>query len=216
MKMLNLKMNFVFLLFFPLLCLSNPNWQKTLDKLNSSQAVVVSSTSGVQSEVRIYKKENGTWSETAKYKGVIGQAGFADAGKKKEGDKKTPTGIFSFTTAWGYNSKCETKMPYRQVNDEDKFIDDVNSPEYNHWVHGTTNAKSFELMKRKDNLYELGLVIDYNTNPVEKGKGSAIFMHIWQSDKKGTLGCVAISKENMIELLKWLDPKKNPKIILNP
>jgi L,D-peptidoglycan transpeptidase YkuD (ErfK/YbiS/YcfS/YnhG family) len=48
--------------------------------------------------------------------------------------------------------------------------------------------------------YGMGLVIEYNTCPVEKGRGSCIFLHIWDRPDRGTKGCTAISKEDMANL----------------
>jgi hypothetical protein len=61
-------------------------------------------------------------------------------------------------------------------------------------------------------LYKYGFVINYNTERIPN-KGSAIFFHIGTSY---TLGCTATSESNVISILKWLDPSKNPVIIQTP
>ena len=72
-------------------------------------------------------------------------------------------------------------MPYRQVSDEDIWVDDVNSVDYNQLVKkGSTDAVSFEKMRRDDVLYKYGIIVNYNVNPVIKGYGSAIFFHVWK------------------------------------
>ena len=63
-------------------------------------------------------------------------------------------------------------------------------------------------------IYKYCLVIEYNTNPVVKGKGSAIFFHLGIKKPYFTLGCVAIYEENMKTMVNWLDPKQNPVIIM--
>ena len=68
---------------------------------------------------------------------------------------------------------------------------------------------------RDDNLYKIGFVIEYNTESRVSGKGSAIFVHIWRSYNSPTLGCVAMSEKDLAELLEWLDPLKNPVIIIS-
>ena len=72
--------------------------------------------------------------------------------------------------------------------------------------------KSFERMNHE--LYKYGAVINYNRNPIIKGKGSAIFLHIWRGENKPTAGCTATSEKNVLSLLKWMDPEKNPHIIM--
>ena len=69
------------------------------------------------------------------------------------------------------------------------------------------------MMKRDDNLYKYGIVIEYNTDPVIKGNGSAIFLHIWKNESIPTAGCVAVSEENLIKIIEWLDPVASPLII---
>ncbi len=64
----------------------------------------------------------------------------------------------------------------------------------------------------KIGAYANGFVINYNTQRTP-GKGSAIFFHIGNSY---TLGCTATSEANVVKIMKWLDPAKNPVIIQTP
>jgi len=145
---------------------------------------------------------------------VIGRNGFAPPGGKKEGDGKTPSGSYPLKMTFGYDRAVKTKMPYRQVQADDIWVDDTNADDYNLWTKKqTTRATSYEMMKRDDVLYKYGVVIEYNTSPVIKGKGSAIFLHIWKGKGMPTAGCVAVSEENMFKILEWLDPVTAPLII---
>lgn len=145
---------------------------------------------------------------------------------KKEGDAKAPAGVFSLGTMFGYgeSSPSALRYPYRQSTSRDYFVDDINSKDYNKWVtipaDKENNAKlywaSVEKMKRSDHLYEYGIVINHNSEPVEKGKGSAIFFHVWRTPGAGTLGCTSMSKEDLLQLMGWLDPNKNPLFIQVP
>jgi L,D-peptidoglycan transpeptidase YkuD (ErfK/YbiS/YcfS/YnhG family) len=67
-----------------------------------------------------------------------------------------------------------------------------------------------EKLYRKDNLYDLILVLNYNINPIIKNKGSAIFIHIAKKNYEPTAGCVALKKRDLLKLLKNI--KKNTKI----
>ncbi len=146
---------------------------------------------------------------------TIGKNGFALPGEKREGDGKTPSGIFSLKRTFGYEKSVKTKMPYRQASEEDLWVDDPNAPDYNHWVKkGETGAASYEKMKREDGQYKYGIVIEYNTNPVIRGYGSAIFFHVWKGKDFPTAGCVAVSEENMIKIIEWLDPNAFPLIMM--
>jgi L,D-peptidoglycan transpeptidase YkuD (ErfK/YbiS/YcfS/YnhG family) len=148
-------------------------------------------------------------------KATIGKNGFARPGEKREGDGKTPSGIFSLKRTFGYDETVKTKMPYRQASEEDLWVDDPNAPDYNQWVkQGETSAASHEKMKREDDQYQYGIVIEYNTDPAIKGHGSAIFFHVWKGKDFPTAGCVAVSEEDMIKILEWLDPNAFPLIMM--
>jgi L,D-peptidoglycan transpeptidase YkuD (ErfK/YbiS/YcfS/YnhG family) len=115
--------------------------------------------------------------------------------------------------AFGYDPSIETKMPYRQATDDDFWVDDANSEDYNRWVKGEPKAASWEKMKRDDDQYKYGVVIEYNMHPIVKERGSAIFLHVWKPGES-TLGCVSMSEEMILNILGWLDPAKKPLIIM--
>ena len=148
---------------------------------------------------------------------VIGRNGFAPPGEKREGDGRTPSGLFRLKTTFGYPPSVPTRMPYRQSQENDLWIDDPNDPDYNRWVkQNQTRAASYERMKRDDDLYKYGIVIEYNTDPVIKGLGSAIFLHVWAGTDSTTAGCVAASEDDILKMLGWLNPAKNPVMLINP
>jgi L,D-peptidoglycan transpeptidase YkuD (ErfK/YbiS/YcfS/YnhG family) len=182
----------------------------------SEQLIFVTNRDSSSFVVTIHalEKENGIWRLVfPTFKGSIGERGFAAVDEKREGDGKSPTGIFPFGIAFGYDPSVETKMPYRQVTDDDFWVDDANSEDYNKWVKGKPKASSWEKMKRDDDQYKYGVVIEYNMHPIVKGKGSAIFLHVWNHGDS-TLGCVAMSEEMILKILGWLDPVKKPLIIM--
>jgi L,D-peptidoglycan transpeptidase YkuD (ErfK/YbiS/YcfS/YnhG family) len=169
------------------------------------------------SQVTIYVLEKGgnIWRPAfPAFSGTIGTKGFASFNKKLEGDGTSPTGIFSLGTAFGYNPSISTKMPYRRITDDDFWVDDVRSADYNRWVRGRPQTASVEKMKREDGLYRHGIVIEYNMDPIERGKGSAVFLHRWQGKDKSTRGCVAMPEDQILRLLAWLDPAQKPLIIM--
>ena len=92
------------------------------------------------------------------------------------------------------------------------WCDDPNSNFYNKEIKLPT-IFSHEKLYRKDNLYDLIVVLDYNMHPIIKNKGSAIFIHIAKKNYKPTAGCIALKKEDLIKLLGLI--KKNTKIYIN-
>ena len=70
-----------------------------------------------------------------------------------------------------------------------------------------------EKLYLKRNIYDIIVVLDYNLNPIEKKKGSAVFMHIATKSYSPTLGCIAISKNDLKYLLSIINKKTYLKIL---
>jgi len=188
---------------------------------NVRQALVVADESFLfftSRKVYVLEKHGAAWHQVMDpLDAVVGRNGFAPQGEKREGDGRTPSGIYRLGMAFGYAPAAVTKMPYRQALADDLWVDDANAPDYNRWVkQNETRALSYEKMRRDDDLYKYGLVIEYNTDPVVYGYGSAIFLHIWAGSRSTTAGCVAVSEEDMLKILGWLNPAANPVILMNP
>ncbi len=169
-------------------------------------------------KVYALERADSAWREArAPMDAVVGRNGFAPPGEKREGDGRTPSGLYRLGTVFGYAESVATKMPYRRAGADDLWVDDIHAADYNRWVkRSETRAASFEKMRRDDDLYKYGVVIEYNTDPIVKGHGSAIFMHVWAGAGSTTAGCVAVSEEDILGILAWLDPAARPVILINP
>ncbi len=186
------------------------------DAMQARQLLLVFTDAAEQNRAELFCLENtGTsWNiALPAMPASVGRKGIAAPGAKREGDGCSPYGLYPIGMAFGYQASCTTRMPYRQMSADDIWVDDPAAPDYNHLVKkAATTAKSFEYMRRQDNLYKYGLVVEYNTNPVVAGHGSAIFIHIWSRSYGPTAGCLAMSEENLLKVLAFLDPAKSPKI----
>ena len=89
------------------------------------------------------------------------------------------------------------------------WCDDPLSKDYNKLIK-IPSEYNYEKLYKKDNVYDIILVLNYNMNPVVKNKGSAIFIHVTKANYKKTEGCVAIKKVHLLKIIKEL--KKNIKI----
>lgn len=178
--------------------------------------VVADSSATSRATLAMYERTSTGWGRVAgPVPAMIGRNGFAAAGEKHEGDGKVPTGLFSLDFAFGYDASIPGNMPYRQTTADDVWVDDVNSPDYNTWVtRGETTALSYELLRRSDNRYHYGIVTGYNRSPIIPGAGSAIFVHVWEGSGFTTTGCVAVDEAVMVGILKLLDPRKKPMILM--
>ncbi len=199
--------------------LSREEWIASAGELAAepTQVVVIEARHGVSANVAVWQMIGGVWTQVlGPWPAVIGKNGMALRGQKKEGDGKTPSGLFPISIAFGEAEQSDTGMPYRRADDQDIWIDDPQSPLYNQWSKLPTTARSFERMRRKDSLYKLGLVVDYNRRPVVPGDGSAIFIHIWRNESKGTAGCAAMAENHVRELVHTLRLENHPVALFLP
>ena len=65
----------------------------------------------------------------------------------------------------------------------------------------------------KENVYDILLVLNFNMRPIKLNKGSAIFIHIARKNFEKTEGCITISKNNLIKIVKDLKPNTIVKIV---
>ena len=195
-------------------------WKSGLNSISrdSSQLLIVLNQDSSSTDAILYAFEKRAMQWNLAFgpvNAVIGKKGFAVPGMKREGDGKTPSGVFCLGSAFGYTERIQSRMPYRQVTEDDIWVDDVASEDYNRWVkRGTTTVGSYEALRRSDDLYKYGIIVEYNMNPVVPGMGSAIFIHLWRGKGIPTEGCVALSQEDMVRLLEWLDPASKPLIAM--
>ncbi len=179
------------------------------------QAVIVEVTGKVTARVSGWERKDSGWVQVINpVKAVIGRNGLAPLGEKREGDGRTPSGVFALRRAFGYEEKVATGLAYQRVTERDFWVDAPDSLQYNQWVAGDVPQVSHEILRRSDDLYKYAIVIEYNADPVVPGMGSAIFLHVWRGAKKPTAGCVAMSEPSILRFLQWLDAHRNPIIIL--
>ena len=161
----------------------------------------------------IIKKSGYLQYKNLKFRCALGKAGIKK--KEKEGDNITPKGTFKITKIYYRPDKIKniTSLVKKiKIKKNMGWCDDPSSNLYNKQVK-LPNKFSHEKLYRKDNLYDLILVLNYNINPIIKNKGSAIFIHVAKSSYKKTKGCIALKKRHLIELISKI--KKNTKIKIN-
>jgi L,D-peptidoglycan transpeptidase YkuD (ErfK/YbiS/YcfS/YnhG family) len=150
-----------------------------------------------------------------KFKCALGKAGI---GKKKiEGDNITPKGDFRIVKIYYRKDrlkKLSSKFTLIEITKSMGWCDDPKSSKYNQPIRLPTKY-GHEILYRRDNIYDLILVLNYNMKPVIKNKGSAIFIHIAKKNYKKTLGCVALKKNDLIKILQIIKRKTKIKISIN-
>ena len=134
---------------------------------------------------------------------------------KVEGDAATPAGKFPLRRIYFRNDRMvlpKVRLPARPINEHDGWCDDPRSSTYNRLVH-IPNEWSHEKMWRDDGLYDLVVVVGYNDDPPEGEWGSAIFLHIAREDYAPTKGCVALARDDLLELVTLIGPETRLNIL---
>lgn len=210
---------------------------------NCSQAVIGIAEGWNSSHVTlsvVEKNASGQWVRVlGPYKGRLGRNGLvwglgihANPGRatvKREGDGRSPAGVFAIGGLWVTNKnyvKHHRSIPYVKVGPNDLWVSDVNYPKlYNRHIRldhpARTEWEIREQMRQTDYAHSIKLLICHNTaerrgGPVV-GAGSSIFFHIWRKNGGSpTAGCTAMAEANLRAIIARLQPSRHPVYILLP
>ncbi len=134
--------------------------------------------------------------------------------KRKEGDLITPKGKYKIKFILYRKDrvrKIQSKIKKIAIVKNMGWCDDPRSKNYNKLIKLPTEY-SCEKLYKKENIYDIILVLNYNMNPIIKNKGSAIFIHVAKKNFKKTEGCIAIKKNYLIKIIKELKVNTQVKI----
>ena len=218
-------------------CNDQANAPATFSIAEAEQLVVVQGADWNESFGTMYTFERDSpeqpWQEAmSPFPVVLGLSGLAwgngledyrvgQSHTKIEGDKRSPAGIFRLSSAFGSKSPGEaavTNMPYQQITETTRCIEDGSSAHYNSIVDERlvdADWDAADKMLRTDSLYSWGVFVDHNIAS-EAEAGSCIFMHVWRGKDKGTLGCTAMEYYKMQEFVYWLKNRKHPLLVQLP
>lgn len=164
---------------------------------------------------------------------IVGKSGLGWSGEyrkfdlhgpyKKEGDYKAPAGAFGLGPAFGFNKpEKDIKLYYLPIVKTTVCVDDPNSKFYGRIIDSEKIAQKQKDWKRAEHMvnypgYKYGVMIDYNMGERQPDIGSCIFLHVINArDKDGTRGSTILPEHTMLNLLTWLNPKRNPVLIQMP
>jgi D-alanyl-D-alanine dipeptidase len=204
---------------------------------NSLQLVIVTTPAwdSTRGTLRRYERDavGRPWrSVAAPIPVVVGQTGLAwddrlalnAAGEpvKREGDGKSPAGVFALDTAFGFPARAGLpwmRLPYIQLQQSTECVDDVRSAHYNTIVDRgrvpRVDWTSSEKM-RSIGQYAFGVHVAYNASPTSAGRGSCIFLHIWAGPSSVTAGCTAMDASALESLMRWLAADRRPVLVQLP
>ena len=153
------------------------------------------------------------WHEKKKFICFVGKNGIGF--KKREGDLITPKGRFKLIKIF-YKKKelnqINTIIPKVEIKKNFAWCTDSRNKKYNSLISKPYGCE-YEDLFRKDNLYDIFIILDFNYNSPIKYKGSAIFLHCSESKTKFTEGCIAMSKKDLLKLIPHITSSSN--IIIN-
>lgn len=171
----------------------------------ADQIVYVQHKGGSKARVSMYQKNKyDRWTLVESANGYVGKNGID---KKKEGDRRTPTGTYNLTQAFGILKNPGAALPYVKVTKYHYWCGDSSSKYYNQLIdtritNRRRTSKDEYLIKYKG-AYNYGIFIDYNKEGTPY-KGSCIFLHC--STGRATAGCVSVPQSTMVNFLKKLRP----------
>jgi len=142
-----------------------------------------------------------------KFRCALGKAGIGE--KSAEGDLITPKGTYKIIKIYYRKDrikKITSKFKLVEIKKNLGWCDDPKSKKYNQLIK-LPNKYNHEKLYIKDNVYDLILVLNYNTRPIVKNMGSAIFIHIAKKNYQKTAGCIALTKVHLIKLLGKINKK---------
>ena len=148
-----------------------------------------------------------------KFKCALGKSGIRK--KRTEGDNITPKGTFKIIKIYYRKdriAKINSAFKLIEIKKNMGWCDDPESKKYNQLINLPSKYRHEKLF-RNDRIYDLILVLDYNMSPVIKNKGSAIFIHIAKNNYCKTKGCIALKREDLIEIISKI--KRDTKVIIN-
>jgi D-alanyl-D-alanine dipeptidase len=163
---------------------------------------------------------------------VVGRTGLAwgigfdadaspSAPHKHEGDGRSPAGAFPLDTVFGFAPAAEmswVRLPYAMLTAASDCVDDTTSAHYNTVVRRDAVPVDWNSAEHMRSIwqYELGVIVGYNAAPPRRGRGSCIFLHIWDGPASHTAGCTAFDRAALREVVEWLEPRAHPVLVQLP
>ena len=175
-----------------------------LEVAQYTNQVIIVAVSDECTSLCMYEREMESWQLVFETEAIIGKNGLK---KTKEGDGKTPVGVFCFVKAFGILENPGANMDYTKVDETHYWVDDSNSKYYNQFIaidEVEADWKTAEHLLEYGESYHYVLATSFNAERIQ-GAGSAVFLHCMSQDADATAGCIAIPEVYMRELIKRVE-----------
>jgi L,D-peptidoglycan transpeptidase YkuD (ErfK/YbiS/YcfS/YnhG family) len=177
-----------------------------------SLRVIDVTTSGSYATVRACnRRADGSYVQVlGPFSARIGYNGVVSPTYKREGDGRTPAGVYWLRNGFGALANPGLARPWTVVGSNHYWVDDSRSAYYNTMQLGPANRRwtSAERLLNRP-AYDYAQVIGYNEARVPY-RGSAIFLHVITGG--ATAGCVSVSASALVALLRWQGPSASIEI----
>jgi len=159
--------------------------------------------------VRVYEYRSGDWVKLFGSPCRLGRNGLCAGADRRRGNEKTPTGIWrmpGFVFGQHATKPKGTKLEYRHITKYHWWSAEKGKT-YNTWVWSRRYVDGEHLINYRT-TYEYALSSGYNAKPNTSvyGRGTGIFLHVWQAP--GTAGCVSVPRATMQRVFREMDPDK--------
>ena len=203
---------------------------------DARQVIVVEAPrwSSTEGTLTAFEKRDGNWQVVQPtVRAQLGYGGLVRGDRRRQGTGTVPTGVFEILSGFGRKADPGTALDYIQVDRNDAWTYNPRVPStYNVFQDADRSWKSYggyvEELWDMGYQYDYVAVLDYNlpegpirtgaegvrrsTNPPDTSRGGGIFLHVDNGNK--TAGCIAVTKRVMRDLMTWMDPKKDPVIVI--
>ncbi len=160
------------------------------------------------------------WTHRNTWAARIGYGGLVRGAARVQGTGTTPTGAYAITESFGRSPDPGAALPYRHLTKDDWWVQDRRSPYYNQrrlgsqggFARTTSGRNGSEHLRAMGRQYDYVAVIDFNRPEPVVGRGSGIFLHV--RNGRPTAGCVSIGRAHMRTVLRWLEPRKAPVVVI--
>jgi L,D-peptidoglycan transpeptidase YkuD (ErfK/YbiS/YcfS/YnhG family) len=135
------------------------------------------------------------------FRAALGRGGVRS--DKQEGDGATPAGLLPLRRVLYRADRLrapDCAVPVEPIAPTDGWCDDVGEADYNRMIRLPHDGR-YEELWRPDGVYDLVGVLGWNDDPVQRGRGSAIFLHVARPDYAPTEGCIALARDDLRQML---------------
>lgn len=190
--------------------------------------------SSTEGTLTAFERTDGSWQVVQPtVRAQLGYGGLVRGDRRRQGTGTVPTGVYGILSGFGREPDPETDLDYIQVDRNDAWTYNPRVPStYNVFQTADRSWKSYG--GYVEDLWDMGMqydyvaILDYNlpegpirtgangvrrsSSPPDTSRGGGIFLHVDNGNK--TAGCIAVSKPVMRDLMRWLDPAKDPVIVI--